>query len=271
MAAALALAAALAARRRAARAAARRLDRRGALGRVRAGLADGAGPRRSRAPAARRRHEPRPRRRRRCSTCARSLRSRLDRPAADAAFAATLRPLVARALAGAARSRAPPATSRWSTARAEDAWLRDRFHPGLLEQVQGVRRRASPARRARSPRSSTTRASAPASADGIEPGHAAGDLIVHVDDGVRARWSCGGGRGPASTVVAEHARLLDHAAEQRRDGSAVRPPPSTQGCSDSPPSSAPRSRSSPGPPLVGARARRARRGALARRSSSRSR
>ena len=65
------------------------------------------------------------------------LRSRLDRRAADAAFAASLGPLVARTLA--ANAIAAEAEDILVVDRAsEDAWVRERFHPGRLRRAAGL-------------------------------------------------------------------------------------------------------------------------------------
>jgi hypothetical protein len=132
------------------------------------------------------------------------LRSRLGRTEGDAAFAATLRPLVLAALS--ARSiEGAPADIVVVERGAEDAWLRAHFHPGLLGRFKefAVSVAGKPGALATLFHDGGL---GPDEADGIEPGRAAGDVIVRVDDGVRSvilRRRPGTGL----TVVAEHARL----------------------------------------------------------------
>ena len=120
------------------------------------------------------------------------LRSRLGARAADAAFAATLRPIVARALSAAVDRRAPGDIGLVDRS-AEDAWLRERFHPGALSRFKefaasiagkpGADLLADPRRGSRLRRGG-----------GIEPGHAAGDVVVPKSTAASTRWSCGGDR-----------------------------------------------------------------------------
>lgn len=101
------------------------------------------------------------------------LRSRLDRGAADAAFGAVLRPLVARALAGA--SIASEAVRIDIVDRAtEDAWVRDRLRPGpvaLSTELAGV-----PVGMVAAVREYVFGIKPPA--DAFPPGRAAGDVVV---------------------------------------------------------------------------------------------
>ena len=107
------------------------------------------------------------------------LRSRLTRAAADAAFAATLRPLVARTLQEHEMDSGVGEMSVVERA-SEDAWLRDRFHPARLgravEIVVGLA--GLPGAVISLAREAGLGADEPA--DGIEPGHAAGDVVVRV-------------------------------------------------------------------------------------------
>ena len=107
------------------------------------------------------------------------LRSRLDRAAADSLFAATIRPLVVRALAE--HDIATGAGSIAIVDRAtEDAWLHDRFHParlhGAAELAVGLA--GLPGAVIALAREAGIGAEEPI--DGIEPGRAAGDIVVQV-------------------------------------------------------------------------------------------
>jgi hypothetical protein len=133
-----------------------------------------------------------------------SLRARLGRKAADAAFAATLRPLVVRALSTQSVEGTPGDVAVVDRG-AEDSWLRERFHPGALSRFKEF---------------AVSVAGKPGAiatlfhdvglgsdeADGIDPGHAAGDVIVEIDDGVR-EVVLRRRPGTGLTVVAESARL----------------------------------------------------------------
>jgi hypothetical protein len=131
------------------------------------------------------------------------LRSRLGRPAADTAFDATVRGLVARVLAANAID-TPPGRIELVDHATEDAWLRDRFHPGMVDRIA---------------RLTMSLAGVPgavyslaedvglvsAGADAIDPGHATGDLVVHTH-GLRElilRRQPDGGL----TVVADRVRI----------------------------------------------------------------
>lgn len=130
------------------------------------------------------------------------LRSRLDRPAADAAFAANLRTVVARTLTAEA-IHAPPGGIELIDQETEDAWLRHRFDPGTVERIARVTAGLSGL-----PGSLYALAVdvglVSDEPDAIEAGHAAGDLVVHVGGGLRElvlRRQPGGGL----TVVADRA------------------------------------------------------------------
>jgi hypothetical protein len=110
------------------------------------------------------------------------LRARLDRPAADAAFAATLRPLVARALEAKSITSKPGAmvvTDRED----EAAWIRHRFHPSESGRI--VQTAASLAGTPGAVYSviSDLGMTADEPADGIAAGFEAGDVIVRVRGG----------------------------------------------------------------------------------------
>ena len=141
---------------------------------------------------------------RRCSTSGRSCAraSAPDRPTPHSPRSCA-RSSLARFRRG--RSRGPPATSRSSTAATEDAWLRARFHPGVLSRF-----REFAASIAGKPGAVVTlirdAGLEPDEADGIEPGHAAGDVVAELDGGrheVVLRRRAGAG----FTVIAERARL----------------------------------------------------------------
>lgn len=141
-----------------------------------------------------------------------SLRARLAPKDADAAFAATLRPLVARALSASSIAGAPGDITVIDR-RVEDSWLREHFHPGALSRLKEF---------------AVSIAGKPGAiatlfhdvglgsdeADGIEPGHAAGDLVVEVDDGLR-EVVMRRRPGMGLTVVAEQARLSITGGTQR--------------------------------------------------------
>ena len=107
------------------------------------------------------------------------LRSRLDRSAADTAFAAALRPLVARAFQEHDVDTGVGTITVVERAT-EDAWLRARFHPARLDRaVEVVVGLAGlPGAVISLAREAGLGADEPV--DGIEPGHAAGDLVVRV-------------------------------------------------------------------------------------------
>jgi hypothetical protein len=112
------------------------------------------------------------------------LRLRLGRPEADAAFAAIIRPLVVRALA--AHSIETNAGDIAIVERTtEDGWLHDRFHPALLRRLAEVS-----AELAGTPGAVLTLAKdaglgADEPVDAIEPGRAAGDVVVMIGGGFR--------------------------------------------------------------------------------------
>jgi hypothetical protein len=107
------------------------------------------------------------------------LRARLDRAAADAAFAATLRPLVTRALQEHEMDTGVGEVAVVERAT-EDAWLRDRFHPARLRRAVDVvvGLAGLPGAVISLAREAGLGVDEPA--DGIEPGRAAGDVVVRV-------------------------------------------------------------------------------------------
>jgi hypothetical protein len=112
------------------------------------------------------------------------LRSRLPRPAADASFSALIRPLVARALTTDGID--DPAGRIGIVPRAsEDAWLRARFHPGRLRTLTELAVGLAGTPGAILSLADDAGLAAGEQADGIEPGHAAGDLVVQVGAGPR--------------------------------------------------------------------------------------
>ena len=136
----------------------------------------------------------------RCSTCARTCARASIAAAADAAFAATLRPLVERALAARDASSTEPVDIAVVDRAAEDAWVRDRLHPGAparaaVELAAGRARLAHPGTRGRRDLGDRRRR-APATA--IPPGHAAGDVIVRSTRLPRATSCSAGGPGADS-------------------------------------------------------------------------
>jgi hypothetical protein len=112
-----------------------------------------------------------------------SLRSRLGSTAGDTAFAATLRPLVARALSARSIVDAPENITLVGRDE-EDSWLRERFHPGTLSRFKEFAVSA-----AGTPGALATlfhdAGLAPEVTDGIDPGRAAGDVVVELNGGLR--------------------------------------------------------------------------------------
>jgi hypothetical protein len=109
------------------------------------------------------------------------LRSRLDRPEADAAFAAILRPLAARALSADGIDREPGRVELVDRA-AEDRWLRERFHPGLVARFATFALGLAGGPGALY---SLSRDVGLAADEAIAPGSAAGDVIVQIGGGLR--------------------------------------------------------------------------------------
>ena len=112
------------------------------------------------------------------------LRSRLDRPSADAAFAAILRPLVEAALAPRSiDSRGSDVTI--VDRAAEDAWLHHRFYPGRWKSSVelGIELMGTPGGIIGLAHDLGLGADEPV--DGIAPGHAAGDVVVRLAGGWR--------------------------------------------------------------------------------------
>jgi hypothetical protein len=111
------------------------------------------------------------------------LRSRLGVRPADLAFDAILRPLVARTLSEQSVAGALGALVLVDR-EAEDAWLRERFHPGLLSRFREFASSVAgkPGAFVTLLRDAGIETD---DADGLEPGHAAGDLVAELDDGRR--------------------------------------------------------------------------------------
>jgi hypothetical protein len=112
-----------------------------------------------------------------------SLRARLGQKRGDAAFAATLRPLVVQALEEQSL-KGTPTGIRIVDRDAEDSWLRERFHPGAFSRFKEFALGAS------------GKAGGVVSffhdigighrtGEEIEPGHAAGDVVVEIEGGLR--------------------------------------------------------------------------------------
>jgi hypothetical protein len=132
------------------------------------------------------------------------LRSRLGSRSADTAFAAILRPIVARALSAGSLEGTPGDVTLVDRST-EDAWLHERFHPGVLSRFKEFA-----ASIAGKPGAIVTLMRDAGlehdEADGIEPGYAAGDVLAELDDGrhdvvLRRR------PGAGLTVIAERSRL----------------------------------------------------------------
>jgi hypothetical protein len=109
------------------------------------------------------------------------LRSRLDRPEADAAFAAILRPLAARALSADGFEREPGRIELVDRAT-EDQWLRDRFHPGFATRAASF---ALGLLGGPGAIYSLGRDLGVAADEAISPGSAAGDVVVQIGGGLR--------------------------------------------------------------------------------------
>jgi hypothetical protein len=113
-----------------------------------------------------------------------SLRARLGDTSGDAAFAATLRPLVVRVLA-AESLKGTPGDIRIVDREAEDSWLRERFHPGALSRLKEFALAAAgkPGAVVEFFRDTGVGPRVP---EAIEPGHATGDVVVEIEGGLRA-------------------------------------------------------------------------------------
>jgi hypothetical protein len=109
------------------------------------------------------------------------LRSRLARAEADAAFAAILRPLTARALSADAIDGAPGRIELVDRAT-EDQWLRDRFHPGVVTRFASFALGLAGVPGAIY---SLSRDVGLAADEVIPPGSAAGDVVVQIGGGLR--------------------------------------------------------------------------------------
>jgi hypothetical protein len=110
------------------------------------------------------------------------LRSRLDGASAEAAFSATLKPLILRALADASVE-SPPGEVTVVGRASEDAWVRGRLHPGFLKRSAEV----AAGLLGRGGRLVSVvhdvGFGADRAAEAIRPGYAAGDVVVEVHDG----------------------------------------------------------------------------------------
>ena len=109
------------------------------------------------------------------------LRSRLARPEADAAFAAILRPLTARALSADAIDGEPGRIELVDRAT-EDQWLRDRFHPGFVSRFASFALGLAGGPGAIY---SLGRDLGLGTDEAIPPGSAAGDVVVQIGGGLR--------------------------------------------------------------------------------------
>jgi hypothetical protein len=106
------------------------------------------------------------------------LRSRLDRPAADAAFDANVRALVVRTFESNAID-AAPGQIEVIDQETEDAWVRDRFNPGTAERAASVTASLLGLPGAIFSLATDTGLISD-EPDALDAGHAAGDLVVHV-------------------------------------------------------------------------------------------
>ena len=109
------------------------------------------------------------------------LRSRLDRPEADAAFAEILRPLTVRALSADAIDGGPGRIELVDRAT-EDHWLRGRFHPSVVTRVASFALGLAGGPGALY---SLGRDLGFAAVEAIPPGFAAGDVVVQIGNGPR--------------------------------------------------------------------------------------
>jgi hypothetical protein len=112
------------------------------------------------------------------------LRARLDGPSAEAAFTATLRQLVARALSGHSVDTAPDDIGVVDRAT-EDAWLRDRFHPGRLREIAELAIGFAGIPGTVYSLADDLGLTKHEPADAIDPGRAAGDIVVFFRHGLR--------------------------------------------------------------------------------------
>ena len=123
---------------------------------------------------------PRPKARR-CSICARICARASTHPEADAAFAAILRPLTARALSADAIDGEPGRIELVDRAT-EDQWLRDRFHPGFVSRFASFALGLAGGPGAIY---SLGRDLGLGTDEAIPPGSAAGDVVVQIGGGLR--------------------------------------------------------------------------------------
>ena len=106
-----------------------------------------------------------------------SLRLRLPRASADAAFGAVLQPLVARALAAESIAMRPSRVTIVDRA-GEDAWLHHRFYPSRIDRAAHLTASLAGIPGAVFSLAEDIGLVASEPADGIEPGHAAGDVLL---------------------------------------------------------------------------------------------
>jgi hypothetical protein len=138
------------------------------------------------------------------------LRSRLDRPAADAAFTAAVRLLVDQTLAATSIT-SPPGAIAVVDRATEDGWIRRRFHPELSRKVGETVLGLMGTPGAMYSLASDLGLATDEPMDGIEPGFEAGDIVVRVGvagyDGVVLRRREGSG-----LVIVRRLRAADAAA-----------------------------------------------------------
>jgi hypothetical protein len=111
------------------------------------------------------------------------LRLRMDRSAADAIFAASLRPLVIRALEDQEMATGVGAIALVERTT-EDEWLHSRFHPARLARAVDVAVGLSGTPGAVITLAKEAGLGADEPVDGIAPGRAAGDIVVKLE-GIR--------------------------------------------------------------------------------------
>jgi hypothetical protein len=110
------------------------------------------------------------------------LRSRLDRASAEAAFSASLKPLILRALADASIE-SPPGEVTVVGRESEDAWVRSRLHPGFLQRAAEIGAGLLGPRGRLPSLAHDVGFGVDPAAEAIPPGFAAGDVVVQVDHG----------------------------------------------------------------------------------------
>jgi hypothetical protein len=110
------------------------------------------------------------------------LRSRLGRVAADTAFNAVVKPLVERALADASIESDADAMTVVDRA-SEDAWVRHHLNPGRMNRASELVAGSLASRIRLLAVISDLGIGTDGPDDAIQPGNAAGDIVVRVDDG----------------------------------------------------------------------------------------